>query len=762
MFHRTWPRLREGIDASGADFSCAWSRATVATRGHPAQDAAMRPSTTVLPNEILVALNAALEVHEPASSAETTTTVDRLADGIDDPEQLHQLGLECLARNLSRAAARCFRRAVTLDPRRSKSWNNLGNLLKQEGQLEEARACYDRAIELAPSAAALLNRARLLEGLGRHVDALTDYERGLDLDPHNAKLLAGAGLSYARVGRWNDAHAALERANQLGDAPTLVQAMLVNTLQILGRSVEARRTAEQWLEREPREPRAMRAVGSCWVVEGRHDAGRVYLEKALALDERDPVAWSILARSHYDQGHARAANEAFARSVALQRSAGAMLEWATLLGQLCRYDEARMLCEEVAAEPGPMQHQAESHRLFLECFDPSDARTLFGAHARWGERWQAPPPMPLARSRAGRQTRIGYLSPDFRAHSVSFFIEPILAAHDRDRFELIGFFDGRADRDTPRISAYFDDFVEVLGSSDTELAKRLEEAELDVLVELSGHTGGVRMAMLAAQRFAPLTINYLGYPSTTGNPGIDVRISDAVADDERSLCTERLWRLPHPAWRYRPPSDAPALRPRSPGPPRFGSFNASHKLTDRTIALWSGVLRRCPEASLLLKSNLLADADFVARLRDRFAAHGIAPERVDCRPAQPSFRQHLDVYSEVDVALDTFPYHGTTTTCEALYMGVPVVTLVGEMHLCRVGLSLVSAIGRPEWAVDSAEAFAERAVELVRAPPARAEIRREFESSELMRPASFVAALEARIDDELERIERSRGVRLGR
>jgi predicted O-linked N-acetylglucosamine transferase (SPINDLY family) len=331
---------------------------------------------------------------------------------------------------------------------------------------------------------------------------------------------------------------------------------------------------------------------------------------------------------------------------------------------------------------------------------------IFAEHQRL-----APPPEPVKASgrssapRGKRKLRIGYLSADFRRHSVAFFIEPVISLHDRSAFEVccLSLSEG-GDGITERFKTLCDRW-EVLPSGQPDAAAETVAAlGVDILVDLGGHTGrGVR---ILARRPSPVQMTYLGYPNTTGLRETDFRITDAVADPPgaENFHSERLIRLPRCFIAYSPPDDAPDITP----PPllknkhvTFGSFNALPKITGGVIKLWADILKSLPGSRLALKNNSLGDAAVRNRIITAFGAEGVSPDRVDALPFDGSLKSHLGRYSGVDLALDTFPYNGTTTTCEALWMGVPVVTVAGDRHAARVGKTVLAAAGLASFAADS-------------------------------------------------------------
>lgn len=298
--------------------------------------------------------------------------------------------------------------------------------------------------------------------------------------------------------------------------------------------------------------------------------------------------------------------------------------------------------------------------------------------------------------------RIGYVSGDYYTHSVTYFFEPVLQHHDRRRFEIYCYSVGRShDATTDRLVALADCWREMVGVPPEALARQVREDGIDILVDLAGHTGDNRLGAFA-MRPAPVQISWIGYPATTGLAEMDYYLTDSYCDPPgmtEHLYSERLFRLPRTFCCYMPPMEFPPVG-QSPflacGGITFGSFNNFGKVTGSQISLWARILAAVPGSRLYLKSMALGTASVKQAVLDQFATHGIAPERILMRVVTSTPLEHLAEYGKVDIALDTFPYNGTTTTCEALWMGTPVVSLAGKTHVSRVGVSLLENAGCPE------------------------------------------------------------------
>jgi len=348
-----------------------------------------------------------------------------------------------------------------------------------------------------------------------------------------------------------------------------------------------------------------------------------------------------------------------------------------------------------------------------------------------------------------RRLKIGYVSSDFRDHSVMRFFQSVVTSHDRDRVEVICYSNvRRPDQTTHRIRDHADMWRDIVGVGDEQAKEIVVKDRIDILVDLVGHTGDHRL-LLFGRRPAPVQVTYLGYPNTTGLSTIDYRITDGDADPvgmTESHHTETLIRLPDSFLCYSPPFDIPQ-RPLHRGrETTFGSFNNLAKITSEMLELWGRIVCSVPNSKLVIKSVGLS----CARVRERFyrnlADRGVHPSRVALLPYDPSSREHLLTYHKIDIALDTFPYHGTTTTCEALWMGVPVVSLAGHAHVSRVGVSLLRRAGLTPLIATTMDEYFERAVALAgdheQWKAFSSNIRERLRLSPLANPSRFVQDLE--------------------
>jgi predicted O-linked N-acetylglucosamine transferase (SPINDLY family) len=393
-----------------------------------------------------------------------------------------------------------------------------------------------------------------------------------------------------------------------------------------------------------------------------------------------------------------------------------------------------------------------ARNMLLNYLSGQDRQAVFEAHKEFGTHFPTDefqvffnPPEP------GKKLRVGFVSPDLRHHSVSFFLKPILANLDPERVQTVLYHGHHTeDATSAELRSLAGKWTNLNGIDDNLAAEIIRKDAPDILIDLAGHSAMNRLPLFA-KNLAPVQMTYLGYPNTTGLPAIGYRLVDATTDpagEADSFATEKLLRFSPCAWAYEPPKDAPApSMPEASAPITFGSFNNFLKVSTDTLSAWAQLLRRVPGSRLLIKSPYLEDSEVLASVSEKLTAAGIATDRVELLGFFDNPNDHLATYSRVDVALDTFPYNGTTTTCEALWMGVPVVSLIGDRHASRVGLSLLFAVGHADWATENTEAYIEKAIELahdrLKREALRQTLRQNVSQSSLLNHADQAKRFEA-------------------
>ncbi|MCE9620018.1 MAG: hypothetical protein K8R92_08910 [Planctomycetes bacterium] len=410
---------------------------------------------------------------------------------------------------------------------------------------------------------------------------------------------------------------------------------------------------------------------------------------------------------------------------------------------------------ELAMLLAPDKAMIHSNFLMVLNYMPSpDMAAIFAAHRAFGELHESgrlkPAVIGPGAPRGGASTggeakiRVGYVSSDFREHAVAHFIEPVLAAHDRSTFELFAYYHHTAVDDvTRRLQTLVPNWRSLVGKSDDEIAKMVRDDHIDILVDLAGHAGLNRLPVFA-RKPAPVQVTWLGYPNTTGLTAMDYRITDAFADPPgmtEAFHTEKLVRLPGSFSCYRGPEKCPEVGPLprlKSGQITFGSFNIFAKITPEVIAVWARILKRLPTAKLFLKYRDLDTPTMTQSILGNFRRHGVDAAQLRIMGDDPSHFTHMERYNSVDIGLDPFPYNGTTTTCDALWMGVPVVTLAGVSHVGRVGVSQLSNIGLPELIAKSKDDYVEIAVRLAGDVPRLTELRAGLRPRMLASPLSDI------------------------
>ncbi len=414
-------------------------------------------------------------------------------------------------------------------------------------------------------------------------------------------------------------------------------------------------------------------------------------------------------------------------------------------------------CLRKAIEKDPSCFVYYSNLLFLRnCNSKYDAQGILNEHLQFGEIFAEPLSSSIVRQGSrhvkNNRLRIGYVSPDFKFHSVAFFIEPILAEHNREHFEIFCYSDWPfPDKVTKRIQEHVRQWRNIAGMADKDVYNLIRKDEIDILVDLAGHASSIRI-LLFARKPAPVQVSWIGYPATTGLSTMDYKIVDNYTDPQGmtdQYYTEKLIRMPESFLCYLPDKDSPAvgdLPALLSGRITFGSFNNLAKVSPEVIETWTKILKSIPGCCLIMKAKSLSDRSTRDYVMGLFTQRGIESERIELLSWKQSVRGHLDIYNRIDIGLDTFPYNGTTTTCEAIWMGVPVIALAGNTHASRVGVSLLSNAGIPELIAKTYEEYIEIAINLAadieRLKALRGNLRSMMANSSLTDAKRFVVNLE--------------------
>jgi predicted O-linked N-acetylglucosamine transferase (SPINDLY family) len=543
------------------------------------------------------------------------------------------------------------------------------------------------------------------------------------------------GMALADLGRHTEAEPHLSRA--LKKAPHQAEAWenLARCQQAIGNLADAVASMERFVSIQPANASAHEQLGELVAAANGFPAAEPHFRKALALDPSMAAAASNLGVSLIEQPSRIAEGmECFDKALQLDPFlTSASAARALGLMRLYKTEESLDLQNSILWMEPSNTSVLSARNMLLNYPSSQDRHAIFEAHREFGTHftdWEAPvffnPPEP------DKPLRVGFVSPDLRSHPVAAFLLPLLKHLDPSRMRVFLYHSHHTEDATSKALAnHAVKWTNLNGLTDDLAAELIRKDAPDILIDLAGHSAMNRLPLFA-RYLAPVQLTYLGYPNTTGLPAITHRLVDSITDptgDADTLSTERLIRFSPCAWAYEPPADAP--EPRMPEPPQpitFACFNNFLKVSDATLATWATLLDQCPGARLLLKSQYFDDPAVRESVTEKLASSGITPDRTELLGFLPTTAEHLATYQRVHVALDPFPYNGTTTTCEALWMGVPVVSLAGDRHASRVGLSLLTAADHADWAVETPAAYIAKAIELANAPATLAQLRTTLRS----------------------------------
>ena len=567
-------------------------------------------------------------------------------------------------------------------------------------------------------------------------------------------------LAQLHAGRHDLAVKACLGAIERNPADARVRRILATALEAMGRLEEAACEYQQALRIEPDRSDTHNDLALIWCAMGRLDEAVASLTRAIQLNPDHVQAYSNLSLVLRDLGRSDEAVASCSRALRVKpdnaivhNNLGLALEDEGLLDQAVEsYRKAIQL------DPG--NAAIHSNLLLALNYSPTTGPAkLFQEHLCWARAHAtiAAPPQPHTNEPdPDRRLRLAYVSPDFRSHPAVYFLEPLLANHDRLRFEIVGYGNVRnPDQVTTRLRSRCDAFVNVWPMTDQQLAQKVRDDRIDILVDLAGHTANNRLTMFA-HKPAPVQIAYLGYQNTTGLEAMDYRITDDVTDppeddenDRSPFCTERLLRLKCGFLCFNPSPDAPDVSPLPAQRNGHITFLASHRLVkvnDRVLDLWCGVLKATPTSRLILAPRSVSPAS-MQRITRKLIDRGLDQARFEFQHRHVTGRQYLSVFDEVDLMLDALPTSAGTTACEALWMGVPLITLQGDRYAGRMAASILTRVGFEQFIARTPEQYIDLAVRWSSRPAdlgeLRAGMRQRLRQSTLCDTAGFVAELEA-------------------
>ncbi|GFP97221.1 probable UDP-n-acetylglucosamine--peptide n-acetylglucosaminyltransferase spindly [Phtheirospermum japonicum] len=591
-------------------------------------------------------------------------------------------------------ALNCYERAAIEKPMYAEAYCNMGVIYKNRGDLESAIACYERCLTVSPNfEIAKNNMAIALTDLGTKVKLEGDinqgvayYKKALYYNWHYADAMYNLGVAYGEMLKFD----------------------------MMALSIK------------PNFSQSLNNLGVVYTVQGKMDAAASMIEKAIVANPTYAEAYNNLGVLYRDAGNISLAVEAYEQCLKID----------------------------------PDSRNAGQNRLLaMNYINEGTDDKLYEAHRDWGRRFMRLFPQYTSWDNTKDPERplvIGYVSPDYFTHSVSYFVEAPLIYHDYTNYKVVVYSavvkaDAKTNRFKDRVLKNGGTWRDIYGIDEKRVASMVREEKIDILVELTGHTANNKLGMMAC-RPAPVQVTWIGYPNTTGLPTIDYRISDALADpvDTEQKHVEELVRLPNSFLCYTPSPEAGLVSPApvlSNGFVTFGSFNNLAKITPRVLQVWAKILCAVPNSRLILKCKPFGCDSVRQQFLSTMEKLGLESLRVDLVPLIILNHDHMQAYSLMDISLDTFPYAGTTTTCESLYMGVPCVTMGGSVHAHNVGVSLLKTVGLSNLVAKNEDEYVEMALQLASDITALSKLRMKLRDLMLKSPlcdgSKFTQGLES-------------------
>jgi len=651
------------------------------------------------------------------SSAEYAALKTRI-----DHAELYHYGIEHHKAGRFAEAEKLYTAILVTDPGHADSLHMIGLLASQTNRVDVGIQLMEQAIRIrgdVPLYYCSLGNA--LIQVKRLPEAIRSFERALELQPGMSEALTSLGYTYQVLGNVGEAIRLYNAVIASGVNVTVAHSNMATLLFDLRRFGDSVVHGTAAVKLSPNLPEAHNNLGNALLETGRIDEAVHHYQQAVRLRPDYVGAWNNVAGALKAQGKITEAIASY--RAALKLNPGFFAAYSNLIAAMGYSAEV------------PHEALVEQARQFNEAVAASLLRARAFANT--------PDP--------GRRLRIGYVSGDFRAHAVNYFFEPLIQHHRKEHFEFFAYSNIHGgDEVSARLKSRFDHWRNIFALSDDAAADLIEADRIDILVDMSGHTAGNRI-LVFARKPAPVQVTWLGFITTTGVKAIDYRITDAYGDPPgmtEHFNTETLWRLPATFSCYQPRTD---IADPIDHPPRddngyttFGCFNNFTKVTDGTLKCWAEILARVADARLLLEIVGIDSGQFRRETEARLARLGLPLDRIILEPRQRA-NQYI-LYNKIDIALDPFPFNGGATTLDAMWMGVPVVTLAGKYFTSRMGVSILNNIGMQEMIADDEAAYIDLAVRLATDPSAlrtvRHGLRQKMANSRMMDFAAFAADME--------------------
>lgn len=549
--------------------------------------------------------------------------------------------------------------------------------------------------------------------------AIECFNKAISIEPGNSKALFNLGVALRDAGKFDDAIVAFKKS----------------------------------LVKNPKNTETLDCLAHAYLGAGHLDKAAEVFNSSLKINPNQAENQSNLGSVYQAKGELSKAEECYREAIRLNPGINISDNLGSVLVSQGRYEESIDVYRSGLIKQPKNARVFSNLLLTLNYMEDINQTDMFDEHNKWSHVFEDASNY-LNHESPGHNKEvlhIGYYSPDFREHSVAYFIEPMIENHDREKFITYAYYPSKKeDAVTQRLKECFDTWRDVSDMSASEIAKAIKADNIDIMVDLAGHTANNSLLSFA-NKPAPVQITYLGYPNTTGLKAVQYRITDNIVDPEGQdeYYSEKLCRLPGCFLTYKPDENSPEVSE----PPvcknayiTFGSFNNLAKINDSVIETWCNLLKKLPNSRFLIKNPSLTDLKTRETYYKKFSHFGIEDERINLIGHTPTRYEHLSLYSDIDISLDTYPYNGTTTTCEALWMGVPVITLCGVHHAARVGASLLTAANKIEWIAYSEEEYVEKAIKqaenIETLKSTRLKQRDHIKSSPLLNSKAFVVALE--------------------
>jgi len=676
----------------------------------------------------------------------------------DNADAIHFLGVLAHQMGNHDLAVALIKKALSIKPKYLEAYVNLGIVLSKLGRFDEAISAYQNILSINPdSEDALFNLANIYQQTGNIGEAIRGYERLLSKNPHHIKSLYNKGIILNEMGNYEEAILCYQKVADI--QPNYIDAInnLGNIYLRQSQHDKAIICYEKILSLQPEHLDANNNLGSALKEQGLLSKAIECFNKVLALEPHHADAYYNLGTVLKEQGKIDNAIANFKKALENKpNNSDAANNLANSLLYQGHLDEAiDWYKQAISIEPG--HFKANSNLLMSLNYHPEiDARDIAKEHLDWGQRIEQVVSGICTKDysveKTSRRIRVGYVSADLRTHSVSYFFEPILFSHNQEEFEVYCYYNHNKEDDcTKRLKNKAEYWRSIFALDDQEVRNLIINDKIDILVDLAGHTNGNRLHVFATKP-APIQVTWLGYPNTTGLKKMDYRLTDTIVDPEgesEPLHSEKLYRLSTGFLCYvgnpgiKMSTTLPSLKN---GYITFGSFNNLTKITSKVIKLWVSILKQISDSRLILKAIQFSDIQIKENYYTLFENNGIARERVQLYSFLPDIESHLQLYEQIDLALDPFPYNGTTTTCEALWMGVPTITLKGERNVSRVGASIMKHAGLEQFIASDEGAYLQIALSHSRDTGELASLREQFREklsqSEICDRKNFVLELE--------------------